>query len=98
MVSGPTDARAVFELMSNVAGQYLGQVSLDLAGYVPFDEAVPASVRRQQPFCILYPDSEASLKVGELARYLIGKEPPAFGVGGLVLFLNRLVSMERAVD
>jgi flagellar biosynthesis protein FlhG len=98
MVSGSKDARAVFELMSNVAGQYLGEVSLDLAGYIPFDEAVPASVRRQQPFCILYPDSEASLKVADLARYLIGREPPAFGVGGLVLFLNRLVSMERAVD
>ncbi|MDR0621968.1 MAG: MinD/ParA family protein [Deltaproteobacteria bacterium] len=98
MVSGPKDARAVFELMSNVAGQYLGQVSLDLAGYVPYDEAVPASVRRQQPFYILYPDSEASLRIADLARYLIGREPPAFGVGGLVLFLNRLVSMERAVD
>ncbi|MDR2368654.1 MAG: MinD/ParA family protein [Deltaproteobacteria bacterium] len=98
MVSGPKDARAVFELMSNVAGQYLGQVSLDLAGYIPYDEAIPASVRRQQPFYILYPDSEASLRIAELARYLIGREPPAFGVGGLVLFLSRLVSMERAVD
>ncbi|MDR1297795.1 MAG: P-loop NTPase [Deltaproteobacteria bacterium] len=98
MVSGPRDARAVFELMSNVAGQYLAQVSLDLAGYVPYDENVPAAVRRQQPFYILYPDCEASRRVTELAKYLIGREPPAFGSGGLVLFLNRLVSMERAVD
>jgi flagellar biosynthesis protein FlhG len=98
MVAGAKEARDVFELMSNVAGQYLGQVSLDLAGYIPYDEAVPASVRRQQPFFILYPDSEASLKIAQLARYLIGREPPSFGVGGLVLFLNRLVSIERAVD
>ncbi|MDR3203894.1 MAG: MinD/ParA family protein [Deltaproteobacteria bacterium] len=98
MVSGAKEARAVFELMSNVAGQYLTDVSLDLAGFVPYDEAVPASVRRQQPFYILYPDCQATLKIIELARYLIAREPPVFGAGGLVLFLNRLVSMERAVD
>ncbi|MDR0354896.1 MAG: MinD/ParA family protein [Deltaproteobacteria bacterium] len=98
MVSSEKDARSVFELMSTVAGQYLASVSLDLAGYIPYDECVPASVRRQQPFYILYPDCEASQKVAELARNLISREPPAFGSGGLVLFLNRLVSMERAVD
>jgi flagellar biosynthesis protein FlhG len=98
MVAGPKEARAVFELMSNVAGQYLAQVSLDLAGYVPYDEAVPASVRKQTPFYILHPDCQASLRVVELAKYLIGREPPSFGAGGLVLFLNRLVAVERAVD
>ncbi|MDR1657992.1 MAG: MinD/ParA family protein [Deltaproteobacteria bacterium] len=98
MVAGPKEARAVFELMSNVAGQYLTSVSLDLAGFIPYDEVVPASVRKQTPFYILYPDSPASLQVTEVARYLIGRESPAFGAGGLVLFLNRLVNAERAVD
>ncbi|MDR2442771.1 MAG: P-loop NTPase, partial [Deltaproteobacteria bacterium] len=98
MVTGPKEAKAVFQLMSNVAGQYLTSVSLDLAGYIPYDESVPASVRKQTPFYILYPDCPASLRVTELARYLIGREPPAFGAGGLVLFLNRLVAVERAVD
>jgi flagellar biosynthesis protein FlhG len=98
MVSGLKEARAVFQLMSDVAGQYLADVSLDLAGHVPYDEAVPASVRRQTPFYVLHPDSPASRGVMDLARWLVGREPPAFGAGGLVLFLNRLVAAERAVD
>jgi MinD-like ATPase involved in chromosome partitioning or flagellar assembly len=76
----------------------LTQVSLDLAGYIPYDEVVPISVRKQQPFFISYPDSEAAKKIKEVARYLLAKEPKAFGTGGLVLFLNRLVDVERAVD
>ena len=98
MVSGPKEAKAVFQLMSNVAGQYLSDVSLDLAGFVPYDDCVPASVRRQTPFYILHPDSPASKGVLDLAKYLIGRDPPAFGSGGLVLFLNRLVAVERQVD
>ncbi|MDR1488013.1 MAG: MinD/ParA family protein [Deltaproteobacteria bacterium] len=98
MVSGAKEARAVFELMSNVAGQYLTGVCLDLVGYVPYDELVPAAVRQQQSFFILNPGSPAAVKILDLARHLIGRQPPAFGTGGLVLFLNRLVSRELAVD
>jgi flagellar biosynthesis protein FlhG len=98
MVSGPKEARAVFELMSNVAGQYLTGVSLDMLGFIPYDESVQAAVRQQQSFYILNPDSPASQNVMDLARNIVGREPPAFGAGGLVLFLNRLVSRELAVD
>ena len=98
MVSGPKEARAVFQLMSDGAGQYLSSVSLDLAGHVPYDEVVPASVRRQSPFYILHPDSPASRGCLDLAKFLIGRDPPAVGAGGLVLFLNRLVAADRAVD
>ncbi|MDR2141174.1 MAG: MinD/ParA family protein [Deltaproteobacteria bacterium] len=98
MVAGPKDAKGIFELLSNVTGQFLSKVSLDLAGYVPFDEAVPAAVRGQKPFYIKEPECPASQKIGDLARYLISKTPPGFGGGGLVLFLNRLVAGQRAVD
>ena len=98
MVEGPKEARAVFQLMSEVAGKFLDQVSLDLIGYIPYDESVQVSVRRQSPFYILYPDSPASLAILELAKRLAGMEPPSFWSGGLVLFLNRLVNSDRTVD
>ena len=98
MVEGQKEARAVFQLMSEVAGKFLDQVSLDLIGFIPYDESVQASVRRQSPFYVLFPDAPASLAILELAKRLVGLTPPAFGSGGLVLFLNRLVAAERAVD
>ncbi|MDR1083602.1 MAG: MinD/ParA family protein [Deltaproteobacteria bacterium] len=98
MVPGSKEARAIFELISNVAGLYLSKVSLDLVGFVPYDEAVPNSVRSQKPFFLNDPNSEASVKIAELARYLVHKTPPEFGGGGLVLFLNRLVASQRKVD
>jgi flagellar biosynthesis protein FlhG len=98
MVSGPKEARAVFDLLSGVSGQYLSGVSLDLVGYVPYDEAVPAAVRKQKPFFISNPECQASRRIEDLARALLDRKPPAFGAGGLVLFLNRLVTMERPVD
>jgi flagellar biosynthesis protein FlhG len=98
MVPGAREAKAIFELLSNVAGMYLSKVSLDLAGWVPFDPAVPAAVRAQSPFYLNDPKGPAALKVAELARYLADKTPPGFGGGGLVLFLNRLVAGLGAVD
>ncbi|MDR1394802.1 MAG: MinD/ParA family protein [Deltaproteobacteria bacterium] len=98
MVPGAKEARAIFELISNVAGQYLTKVTLDLIGWVPYDDAVPASVRSQKPFFLHNPDSEASRRIAELARYLVLKTPPSFGEGGLVLFLNRLVARPALVD
>jgi flagellar biosynthesis protein FlhG len=98
MVDGPKEARSVFQLVSDVAGRYLDRVTLDLVGFIPFDESVQAAVKRQTPFYISYPDSPASLAVKELAKSLVGREPPSYGDGGLVLFLNRLVAAGLAVD
>ncbi|MDR0547798.1 MAG: MinD/ParA family protein [Deltaproteobacteria bacterium] len=98
MVPGPKEARAIFELLSNVAGTYLPKVSLDLVGFVPYDPAVAAGVRAQRPFYLNEPKGPAAKKMAELAGYLNAKSPPGFGGGGLVLFINRLIAGRRAVD
>ncbi|MDR1167074.1 MAG: MinD/ParA family protein [Deltaproteobacteria bacterium] len=84
------EAKEVFKLLSDVAGHYLTGVSLDLLGYVPRDDAVPDAVRRQTPFFSLYPASEASRRILEVARTLNSKEVSLSGEGGLALFFNRL--------
>ncbi|MDR2339762.1 MAG: MinD/ParA family protein [Deltaproteobacteria bacterium] len=98
MVRDLQDAKGVFRLISDVAGNYLPDVSLDYLGYVPKDEAVPDAVRRQVPFYTGFPQSEAARKVTEVARALAAKEPPAGGSGGLSLFLGRLGLSPMAVN
>jgi flagellar biosynthesis protein FlhG len=98
MVKDQTDAKNVFRLISDVAGTYLNDVSLEFLGFVPRDEAVPDSVRRQTPFYTACPQSEASRRLTEVARVLLSKEPPATAEGGLSLFLDRLGAGSLAVS
>ncbi|MDR1608571.1 MAG: MinD/ParA family protein [Deltaproteobacteria bacterium] len=98
MVKSFKEAKDIFQLLSNVSGSYLNKVSLDLAGWIPYDEAVPAAVRSQKPFFLKDPNCAATKNISLLATYLAQKTPPGFGGGGLVLFLNRLVNRPRLVD
>jgi flagellar biosynthesis protein FlhG len=97
MVEDLKDAKGVFRLISDVAGNYLSDVSLEYIGYVPRDKAVPDAVRRQVPFYVGYPQSEAAKKVTEVARNLAQKSPPSASEGGLSLFLGRLGLSPMAV-
>jgi flagellar biosynthesis protein FlhG len=99
MVSDLQEAKRVFRLLADVAGKHLPQVSLDLAGFVPKDDAVPDAVRRQTPFFTAFPASEASRKVLEAARRLVAAPPPPPGrEGGLTLLLDRLGDNSLAVN
>ena len=97
-VTGPKEAKNVFSLLSTVADKHLNQVSLSLIGFVPKDDTVTSAVRAQKPFLITNPDSEASLKVMEIAKRIAANPPDEFASGGLVFFLNRLASFGGAVD
>lgn len=97
-VSGPKEAKNVYSLINTVADKHLGSVSLSLIGYVPKDEAVTSAVRAQKPFLITAPESEASLRVMDIARRLAANPPDGFAGGGLVFFLNRLASFGGTVD
>ncbi|MDR2198332.1 MAG: MinD/ParA family protein [Deltaproteobacteria bacterium] len=98
MVKDLRDAKNVFKLLSDVAGNYLPDVSLDYLGFVPRDDCVPESVRRQTPFFTARPDSEASRRLLDCARTLAAKEPPPSSGGGLSLFLNRLGESSLTVN
>ncbi|MDR2405560.1 MAG: MinD/ParA family protein [Deltaproteobacteria bacterium] len=90
MVEDLKDAKNVFRLISDVAGNFLVDVSLELLGWIPRDPSVPEAVRRQEPFFQSFPQTQASRKILEAARTLNSKMPPPAAQGGLNLFLDRL--------
>ena len=59
-VTGPKEAKSVFQLLTAVADKHLGSVSLDFAGFIPKDDNLPKSVRQQRAIVDVYPSSEAS--------------------------------------
>jgi flagellar biosynthesis protein FlhG len=94
MAAGSSDAEAAFARLSRVAGRFLS-VRLEYQGYVPYDDAVPRAVRRQEPVVLDAPGTPASLAVTELARRLAGRPAPAPS-GGLQFFFRRRLGDGRA--
>ena len=95
-VTGPKEAKSVFELLSAVAEKHL-KVSLHFLGFIPKDDAVLAAVRAQKPFMITNSESPAGLKITEISKRLLSSPPAEFS-GGLVFFLNRLANLGGSVD
>ena len=61
-------------------------------GFIPFDKNVPKAVKKQEPFISLYPETEASESVENLAYKLLDrkKEQKSKGVKG---FMYRIVGL-----
>ncbi len=77
MAVDAVEGRDVFARIDRVSRTFLGR-SVEFAGAVPHDTAVPDAVRSRVPFVLHSPDSPASLAVQRLARRLAGlSEHPA---------------------
>jgi flagellar biosynthesis protein FlhG len=87
------DAVDVFRRISCHAEELHG-ISLDYLGYLPFDEAVSAAVRAQQPFIDLYPRSLVSKGIVSIAKKFL--QPGGRVKGNLQFFIGSL--LETASD
>ena len=69
-------AGRIFRHLSLVVDQFLGSPSLDYVGWIPFDERMPAAVRKQKTVLECFPDAPASRQLQKLAKVLLasGKE------------------------
>jgi flagellar biosynthesis protein FlhG len=89
MAAGPADGEAAFARLARVAERFL-RVRLEFQGSVPWDDAVPRAIRRQQPVVVASPGTPASVALDDLARRL-GARPQARPSGGVQFFFQRLL-------
>jgi len=76
-VGDESEARDVHHQLSHVAERFLGQ-KIALLGFIPKDERVPMSVRRQQPLMITHPRTVVSRRFCLIAETLMS-QPPVTG-------------------
>ena len=81
MARSRAEAESVFGRMDRVSRTFLGR-SLELAGIIPVDPAVPEAVRHRVPFALYSPDSRATAALYRLAHRVAGVEPARGGGGG----------------
>jgi flagellar biosynthesis protein FlhG len=82
------EAELVYRTLLRVTERFLGrEIALDYLGFIPYDEAVPQAVIRQQPVLVLYPEAPASRSFVVIAQTLW--ESPPRGIDGNIKFFWR---------
>ncbi len=85
------EAREAFKKISLAADRFLGSLSLDYLGFVPFDEKLPMAVKNQRPVLEIYPQALSSRSFMEIARTLVDKPTQARAGGQIQFFWQHLL-------
>ncbi len=80
------EAIAVFRQISLVCDQFLGTLSLDFLGHIPYDKKLIQAVRRQRLVTDLFPDTLASRMIYKIAQQLDATKPAPTTDGNIKFF------------
>lgn len=80
------EALAVFRQISLVCDQFLGTLSLDFLGYIPYDKKLIQAVRSQRLITDLFPDTAASQMIVKIARQFSNSRPTLTTDGNIKFF------------
>jgi len=99
-VESSQEARNVMDNFIKVAKRFL-DVQLEPLGYIPYDDAVLKSTKRQKPFVLEYPKSHASRQLYSAAQAITSTgckaDNKAQGMKGYVNQLLKLFNTKRMV-
>ena len=98
LVGNDREAREVFRKISLVADRFLGHVSIDYLGFIPFDEKLPLAVMQQRAVLELYPKAPSSRNFVELAKRIEEKPVQFKGDGQIQFFWKQLLHCHRPWD
>lgn len=88
------EGRETAQKISLVASRFLHS-ELPSLGTIPDDSHVSKAVKRQVPFLIAYPASEASIALGRIAEAYLDVPAASAGNGGVKGFLTKLFRLAR---
>jgi len=86
------EAGQIYRHLCLVVDRFLGSLSLDYLGWIPYDENVPKAVRRQQAVLDLFPLSKASKKFMKVAERLMSSREHCDFEGDVKFFWHRLLN------
>lgn len=92
MVEDEKEARSVYQNLSKVVARFMGGISIDYAGFIPWDSCLQESVTRREPVVCCYPESSSSKSFKELAHYLVKQTDRRPIDGNIKFFWNRLMA------
>ncbi len=94
-VSKPQEGEMVYRTMLKVTERFLGkEISLEYLGVIPYDEAIPRSVLKQQPALSLFPRAKVSQCFTSLAKRLWDAHTPTEMGSNIKFFWRRLLQYQ----
>jgi flagellar biosynthesis protein FlhG len=92
------EAKEVFKRICMVADRFLGSLSIDYLGFIPFDEKLPSAVKQQRLVLEIYPQAPSSRSFMEMAKILAEKPLPSRCDGNIQFFWKQLFQYHQSVD
>ena len=86
------EAGRIYRNLSLVADRYLGSLSLDYLGWIPYDKNVLKAVRKQKIVLMLHPDTPASKSFMDLANRLLSCNEVEDFEGDIKFFWRKLLN------
>lgn len=97
MVKDEKEAKNVYGILIRVIEKFMGDISVDYAGYIPVDKRLQDAVARKSPVVCCYPDSESSKRFYELARFIIDNNEVQNLDGNIKFFWKRLITSSSSL-
>jgi len=92
MVENEVEAKSVYSNLSRVLGRFMGDISVDYAGYVSKDKLITKAVSCRTPVVCRYPESVASQNFETVASEFLMREEGNHIDGNIKFFWKRLMS------
>jgi len=91
MVKNEKEAVSVYRHISKVIEKFMGSISIDYAGYIPYDKHLHESVNRREPVTCCFPGSSSSQSFKKLAEYLLTQSGDRHHDGSIKFFWKKLM-------
>ncbi len=92
------EAKEVFQKISRAADHFLGSLSIDYLGFLPYDEKLLSAVRNQRPVLEIYPRAPSSRGFIDLAMILSERPLRDKGIGRVQFFWKQLLQSYQRSD
>lgn len=91
MVRGKGEAKVVFQRLSKAVDRFLN-LTVEYLGFIPFDENVHQSIKKQRLIVELFPTSKASRHIVGIAQKLLQEKTVASDNGTIKFFKRAIIS------
>jgi len=92
------EAKETFGKISRAVDRFLGGISVDYLGFVPFDDKIPQAVKKQRPVLEAFPQALSSRSFMEMARELIERPPTPRTQGQVQFFWQHLFQCQQQTE
>jgi MinD-like ATPase involved in chromosome partitioning or flagellar assembly len=92
LVRDEREAKSVYQNLSKVVARFMGRISIDYAGFIPWDSLLQEAVTRRKLVVCCSPETSSAASFKELACNLLMQKTDRANDGNIKFFWKRLMT------